>query len=265
MGLFNKLKSLFFEEVEEEKNETIKDDIPTNNKNIEPVKEKKKENTKDDMEDVISERELFKSETTFKFPVIFEEEDFIEEKKINKNRNILDFETTRIKESLKKPDKDIPKEKKVFRVSPIISPVYGVLDKNYKKEDITTKEHNQKIPVLKEGLVDFDVVRKKAYGTLSDDIETVLQKEDTNNNTMFFNLKSEDVKNKIDEDNLLYDMSKKGENSLMSNVTLESAEENYVDFGLEYSADKQVKNIEEVKDDDNLFNLIDSMYEDEKE
>jgi hypothetical protein len=264
MGIFNKLKSLFFEEVEEDKNENLKDEINTINKDIEPVKDKRKETpNRDNIDDIISERELFKSETTFKFPVIFEEEDFIEEKKINKNKNILDFETTRIKESQKKPEKE---EKKIFRVSPIISPVYGILDKNYKKEDITTKDHNEKVPVIKEGLVDFDVVRKKAYGTLSDEIEKVLEEEeDINNDGMFFNLKPEEDKNKIDENNLLYDMSKKGENSLMDDTTLESAEENYNDFGLEYSADKKVKDIEEVKDEDNLFNLIDSMYEDEKE
>jgi len=255
MGLFNKLKNLFFEdEVVDIKNEMLKEEVTLPKVNYEPKKE-----TKDDMENIISERELFKSETTFKFPVVFEDEDFIEEKKTTKNKNILDFETIKIREQQKKDNKEA---KKAFRVSPIISPVYGVLDKNYKKEDITSKDKNEKIAVTKEGKVDFDIIRKKAYGTLSDDIEQVLEPDD--NKAMFFNLKSEDKRNDIDDNNLLYEMSDNGADSIMDNITLGAAEENYTDFGLEYNVDGKIKEVAELNDN-NLFDLIDSMYVEKEE
>lgn len=76
--------------------------------------------------------------------------------------------------------------KKPFTPSPVISPVYGILDKNYKKDDIIDKQGGMKRekvvkpvvrheePVEKETLVeketvyevDIDSVRKKAYGSL---------------------------------------------------------------------------------------------------
>lgn len=64
-------------------------------------------------------------------------------------------------------------EKKSFTPSPIISPVYGVLNENYKKEDIVTKsEHRPAQEAL-----DLDSVRRKAYGTLEDELEAVLTNE----------------------------------------------------------------------------------------
>ncbi len=255
MGLFAKLKNLFFEEeLVEVKNETLKEELAIPKNSQIPKKE-----LKDEMDDIISERELFKSETTFKFPVIFEDEDFIEEKKINKNKNVIDFETIKIKEQQKKDNKEA---KKTFRVSPIISPVYGILDKNYKKEDVVTKEKASKISDKKVGRVDFDIIRKKAYGTLSDVIEQTIEPDD--NKTMFFNLKSEENKSKIDDTNLLYEMSEEGGKSIMDDITFGAAEENYHDFGLEYNIDGKIKDIE-VTHGDNLFDLIDSMYEKKEE
>lgn len=63
-------------------------------------------------------------------------------------------------------------EHKVFTPSPIISPVYGVLNENYKKEDIVTKKENEKPSEV----LDLDSVRRKAYGTLEDEIEVSLSK-----------------------------------------------------------------------------------------
>ena len=257
MRLLSKLKNLFFEEeVVEVKADNLDEEQETSKQNDESKSLDKKDQAKDEIEDVISERELFKSETTFKFPIIFEDDDFIEEKRTNKNA--LDFETTLIRE---KKQKEAKEEKKKFRVSPIISPVYGILDKNYKKDDITTRDKAEKIPVIKEGKVDFDIVRKKAYGTLSDEIEEVLELD--NNKGMFFNLKDKQEQ-VVDENNLLYEMSNKEEQPIAEDVTMEAAENNYTDFGLEYSAEKKTKDITEPLDDD-LFNLVDSMYEEKEE
>lgn len=89
--------------------------------------------------------------------------------------------------------------KKGFTPSPIISPVYGILDKNYTKDDIVDKKGGMKrekvvkpIPKKEEVItieqaeariqeetkvveVDIDSVRKKAYGELSD-LEKTLSK-----------------------------------------------------------------------------------------
>jgi len=79
--------------------------------------------------------------------------------------------------------------KKPFTPSPVISPVYGILDKNYRKDDIVDKQgglkrekstkpivhHEEKEKIVEKEVakekvyeVDIDSVRKKAYGTLED-------------------------------------------------------------------------------------------------
>ncbi|MDE5888700.1 MAG: hypothetical protein K2H20_01630 [Bacilli bacterium] len=84
--------------------------------------------------------------------------------------------------------------KKPFTPSPVISPVYGILDKNYKKDDIVDKQGGMKrekvvkpvipkeaeITVEQDDVfeVDIDLVRKKAYGEL-EDYEKNLVKIDT--------------------------------------------------------------------------------------
>lgn len=63
-----------------------------------------------------------------------------------------------------------------FKPSPIISPIYGILDKNYKKDEIVTK----KPIVLSSGSskkMDLDMVREKAYGDLASDIKASMQEE----------------------------------------------------------------------------------------
>ena len=64
-------------------------------------------------------------------------------------------------------------EKKVFKPTPIISPVYGILDKNYHKEDIVSRDE---VIARKESNVEssIDLVRNKAYGTLEDELEDTL-------------------------------------------------------------------------------------------
>lgn len=61
-------------------------------------------------------------------------------------------------------------EHKVFTPSPIISPVYGVLNENYNKDDIKNRTDEKK----RVEPLDLDTVRKKAYGTLEDEIEVSL-------------------------------------------------------------------------------------------
>jgi len=65
--------------------------------------------------------------------------------------------------------------KHAFTPSPIISPVYGVLNENYKKEDIKSKKE---VPLETSQALDLDSVRRKAYGTLEEEIEESLSRTD---------------------------------------------------------------------------------------
>lgn len=84
-------------------------------------------------------------------------------------------------------------EHTTFTPSPIISPVYGVLNENYKKEDIITKHETRKITST---ALDLDSVRRKAYGTLEDEIENSLDRQDA-----FFGEPLEDDNELLDEEN----------------------------------------------------------------
>lgn len=190
-------------------------------------------------------------------------------------------------------------EKTTFKPSPIISPIYGILDKNYKKEDIVQKREIRLTSEYERRNLTVDDVRKKAYGTLSDDLIDDMDKglEEVSNNVQ------------KEEDNLLIDLSSDISKPQVKEVTVGDAEEYYDDLGLEYNVDykdgaveasketvvnedvsKEVsEDIPEAKevidnitskeekspndihiekndteDDDNLFDLIDSMYQ-EKE
>lgn len=157
MKLFEKVKNMFTEEVEEEKPVIKKEvrhvEIPTPRVE-EPVVEEKKE-----------EKLLFFDDKDFE-DLEREEEKII--KPIPKKEEPLPYK------GVKPVINDEPK--KVFKPSPIISPVYGILDKNYKKDDIVTKKsprssyHSENITV--------DDVRKRAFSTLEDDLKNEILEDD---------------------------------------------------------------------------------------
>ncbi len=171
MGLMDKLKNLFTEEVEEEieipeepiKKEVIQVEIPSPAARKAPVTEEVLPEP-----DVVTEQK----KDDFKFP-FFDDEDFHameakEKPKEEKKRTLYNKKETR--KEVYSPPKE---EKKVFKPTPIISPVYGILDKNYQKEDIKAKSSKPRSYYNpKEATV--DEIRNKAYGTLEDDIETTL-------------------------------------------------------------------------------------------
>lgn len=148
-------------------------------------------------------------------------------------------------------------EKISFKPSPIISPIYGILDKNYKKEDIVSKKESRVITSFDRERVSVDDIRDKAYGNETE-------------------LKVEEVK---EEEKLLVDLSKETDKPEVKKITVGDAEEYFEDLGLEYNVDymdgtktdnkeviKENSKVEDIndEDDDNLFDLIDSMYK-EKE
>ena len=90
---------------------------------------------------------------------------------------------------------------KKFRPSPVISPVYGILDKNYRKDDfLPTSSSEGTLPKI----MDVESVRKKAFGTLEEEIENKLKEkeEDIDKNKTIGELIEEDIKNSIEEEEI---------------------------------------------------------------
>lgn len=137
-------------------------------------------------------------------------------------------------------------EPKKFRPSPVISPVYGVLGENYKKEDILPRASSEgTLPKI----MDVDNVRKKAFGILE-------QNMDTNEVLQDFKGDSEIPLEKIDE-NLDEDIMGKTIKIDVDDVKNELNKKEEIDSS---DTKASVKKDDEALEKD-LFNLIDSMYE----
>lgn len=177
MGLFDKVKNLFTEEVEEEvvkkepKKEIKKEkEIQKEIRKIEiaPARRESKVLVEEKEEEVVSENLSLKKDEKFVFPVYFSDEDFDD---LEKPKEVKKEETKEFRPSYNiKNEEPIKEEIKTFRASPIISPVYGILDKNYSKDDITTKE-TKDITYYKSDRVTVDDIRNKAFGTLEEELE----------------------------------------------------------------------------------------------
>lgn len=220
MGLFDKLKNVFIEEeeVESEPEEKPKKQEKLEEEKIEPIKE-----------DIVSDRDLIDTNQNFKFPIIFEEEDFKEEKKKSRSINVLERENTKYETEIKR---DIKSQKKTFKPSPVISPVYGVLDKNYTKDEISSKngllsDYSDK--------VDIDSVINKAYGNPT----TREEKNKENNKDDIINLFSEENTEEIG-----YELDE-------------------IDTK---ATDDKIKSIDDLLKDSNedFYSLVDSMYKDDE-
>ena len=204
---------------------------------------------------------------------------------------------------------DRKEEKTGFKPSPIISPIYGILDKNYKKEDVVQKKEVRLSSGYSRGSLNVDAVRNKAYGDVDKKEEVPVKDEPITT----FEVEEEE------EENLLVDLSDEKDKPEVKEITMGDALEYFQDLGLEYNVDyvdaskekitarrfKEEDNVEvtlkdnvedtlnkeiidevivppveekfktvEIKDesngktevtlddDDNLFDLIDSMYQD---
>ena len=81
---------------------------------------------------------------------------------MQENINVLDTEReVPRKVSELYPEKEEVREKPKFKATPVISPVYGILDKNYKKEEVKEKD-DESLMRRPSKKVDFETVRKKA-------------------------------------------------------------------------------------------------------
>lgn len=278
MGVFSKLKNIFYDEVEvDEPAKEIKIDKPVKKEivekpRVEEIKvvrqeekreEPKREETAKENDNFGNERDLFGSERTFNFTQF--DDDEID---LPPRRNVLEREKKVVKQEVKEP---VVEQPKVFKPSPVISPIYGILDKDYKKEEIAPKKVEVKETTLSANTVNYDTVRRKAYGTLEDDLEDTLNKMNklTPNDIQAEVQKIDSDVNKLEErSNKIEDLITKIESSpeMNKNVSVGELEdkvklENFDDT-TELSNDKTMTDSTLEHD---LFNLIDSMYDDKED
>lgn len=297
MGFMDKLKNIFFEEEEDEEivEEPVKEkqekevvikkvEIPKRNRVEEyKVPEEEQEEIKPQKENVSKNTEIKKENKTQ--DLIFDDEDFILEQpkqvpkettytkqetyKTRENKEVVKTESYYKKETPKYEYTKKEETKKVFTPSPIISPIYGILDKNYKKEEV--KEKKEIRLSTRPTKMDFDSVRNKAFGDLENDLfpSTPISEEK----------KKEKEEVRPRNINRLYDMTNKDEKPSIEKVTLGEADEYFRDLGLAYNTDykdiskdisdgkipddSKKKEKKEETLEDNLFDLIESMYDKE--
>lgn len=246
MGFFDKIKNMFTEEVEEDelKVEQIKKEVTQI-----PIESPK---VKEELEEEVFDNFSFKTEEKISAPVFFDDNDFVdlnlkEEKK--EKEKIPEIKRKELYGSKITEEKEEEKEKKVFKPTPIISPIYGVLNKNYHKEDIVSRSD---VKIDKDVLEpSIDTIRNKAYGTLEDELENTL----FGSNSILFKKDEEEkeelVVQEVGDDmltNLTDDISKELDELLIK-------KEKYID---DIEENKQESNI-----DDDLLGFIDStLYKD---
>ncbi len=248
MGLLDKIKNLFtdeeeiLEEEEIEVEEETKKKVREKEKVRENIRKEEKVKPKEEVEIEshplptfmrekiekeervinIEKEEKQEEDNKFKFPFVFDEADFEPEKRYNEP----------VVQKVKKEEKKSSnlynhtknskqKETKKFKPTPIISPVYGILDKNYKKEEVKSKPEGTYKITRASKKVDFETVRMKAFGSLSDEINNNLVNEEDNVEV-------------IDSNNLLYEITND------KDTTIANAEENYYDFGVSYEVPKSI-------------------------
>ena len=299
MGLFGKIKNIFYDEeivdvpeepksVEKPKIEEVKVE-----KKVEPIK---RETPVINTTPTYSEREIFTRETTntFKFPMLDEEEvkpvrtrvNALESARMEKKKEETEkARTDKYKDLFKENTTTSSKPDRIFKPSPVISPVYGVLDKNYTREEIIERQENITRTTNPKDM-NYDAVRRKAYGTLEDELENTLSK-----------LSEPEIHEKVEkpvtkeEEKSIEDLLNEIEGNRNMSIgdieekikdKMEEEQESISDdeFLKEFMARTSKKEDETIKEEKattkeedvdadktlehDLFNLIDSMYEDKE-
>lgn len=238
MGIFDKVKELFTEEYEETKPAPVKTEV---------MQVKIEAPVEDVNVDLDKTKEFIKPAPVLeqtpppkpKPKMFFDDDDF---KDLNKP-----IKTTPVKETTYGGKKNAVKTR--FKPTPIISPIYGVLDKNYKKEDITHKRSGITTSYETNQLT-LDQVRNKAFGNIDDELEAVVMKEH-----IFDNL----------DDTATIEITKSFKRVKLSDEDYERAGiindlGDTKDITLE-ELDRIHQENEEKLEGSELFDLIDTMYE----
>ena len=300
MGLFGKIKNIFYDEeivdvpeepksVEKPKIEEVKVE-----KKVEPIK---RETPVINTTPTYSEREIFTRETTntFKFPMLDEEEvkpvrsrvNALESARIEKKKEETEkARTDKYKDLFKENTTTNSKPDRVFKPSPVISPVYGVLDKNYTREEIIERHENITRTTNPKDM-NYDAVRRKAYGTLEDELENTLSKlsepeihEKVEKPVTKEEEKSiEDLLNEIEGNRNMSigDIEEKIKDKMEEEEQESISDDEFLKEFMARTSKKEEETIKEekatTKEEDvdadktleqDLYNLIDSMYEDKE-
>ncbi len=300
MGLFGKIKNIFYDEeivdvpeepksVEKPKIEEVKVE-----KKVEPIK---RETPVINTTPTYSEREIFTRETTntFKFPMLDEEEvkpvrtrvNALESARMEKKKEETEkARTDKYKDLFKENTTTSSKPDRIFKPSPVISPVYGVLDKNYTREEIIERQENITRTTNPKDM-NYDAVRRKAYGTLEDELENTLSKlsepeihEKVEKPVTKEEEKSiEDLLNEIEGNRNMSigDIEEKIKDKMEEEEQESISDDEFLKEFMARTSKKEEETIKEekatTKEEDvdadktlehDLFNLIDSMYEDKE-
>lgn len=268
MSFFDKVKNMFTEEIEDDEVKVEK--IESDAKKIKAESSNKTESVDQRLNAFGGLNTEVKDVESVKKPVFFTDKDFDDllSKPKKEESNDLYRENNKNTYSGNYQSEKEKEEKKIFKPTPIISPVYGILDKNYHKEDIVSKnEISKDIPT--DGL-SVDSVRNKAYGTLEDELESTLFGQ----NSILFNDK---VKEEQEETDFFEELEKETQPDILEelkkeeNTTIEELDEITMDIEKELDSllnkkekkENTKKEQEETLKEDDLFELIDSMYEGE--
>lgn len=277
MGLLEKVRDFFYDE------EDYEEDIKPVHKEKKVKKEKIKineiqeEKILPNEKQEISERELFKAERTFNFPMDIDDNynginkekvqiDNIEENQEKKEEKtvIPKYIPSAYKRVEVKPEEK--KEDNKFKPTPVISPIYGILDKNYKKEDLQIDEAKEEKIIKK---LDYESVRRKAYSNMYTSLEKEEEVEESKG--IFYNVPDEEEKEdvKIIYNDVTFDDDENDEID-DKNVTIGEKIEQYEkslqgqDEEGDYEEDEDSQILSETREQD-LFNLIDNMYNSEED
>ena len=261
MKILDKVRDFFYDD-EDEIEEVVKKKPSKNIKEKIKIIEKNEYNEKELEKQDISERELFKAERTFNFPFDVDDVEQTKEIKEEKVQQVESYKPYNNEYKESKPlsirnytkyEKEETKkeEEKRFKPTPVISPIYGILDKNYKKEDLLISD--RKVDTV-DKKVDYETVRKRAYSNIYD-------KDQDDSKGIFYNL--DDKKEEKDDVKIIYnDVDYEKEEDDKTKTIGERIEEYEKSLEEDTNANEDDNILSQTKEQD-LFNLIDNMYNSE--
>lgn len=279
MGLkskLNKMKNFLFDEEEEgiSKQARIKGKLKEKKEEKDIIK-KEKEDFDDLYFEDISEPNIdnseiqsrvVKNENEFKFPE-FNDDDFMTTRRVEEPI-ILKEEKREEKVALYQGSKR-KEETKKFKPSPIISPIYGLLDS---EGNLIKESSSDKITLSKSREeMSLDDIRKKAYGKLDLELENTLNKlngktieeaeKDMEKEEKKVELSRTKQKEKLKSIDPIVEKRKSDDDMILPNINFKE-----IDVDAERNKKNKVspKDIDDDEDDDtkeqDLFHLIDTMY-----
>lgn len=277
MGLkskLNKMKNFLFDEEEEgiSKQARIKGKLKEKKEEKDIIKKEKEDFDELYFEDISEpnidnseiQSRVVKNENEFKFPE-FNDDDFMTTRRVEEPI-ILKEEKREEKVALYQGSKR-KEETKKFKPSPIISPIYGLLDS---EGNLIKESSSDKITLSKSREeMSLDDIRKKAYGKLDLELENTLNKlngktieeaeKDMEKEEKKVELSRTKQKEKLKSIDPIVEKRKSDDDMILPNINFKE-----IDVDAERNKENKVSP-KDIDDDDDtkeqdLFHLIDTMY-----